>query len=132
MNRENIQKVLDYFKSGAMDDHFNMSRWKCGTYMCIGGLGEHLMRVEGSTKYLSNNGVGNDCAVGKWLGLHTDLVAEEHEPWFQLFYPYTYIYSKDPNHAIRVLEHLLETGEVDWSIIPEEEANSENRVADRS
>ena len=109
MNRENIKKVRDHI-AGLPSSQFGMRLWhtetECGTCCCIGGWTGAILL--------------DDLDADRWdaaeaLGL-TDLASH------RLFYPTAASCRRNPwdatpPQAVRVLDHLLKTGEVDWSII---------------
>ena len=118
-NVENIRRVIDAIRTG--DGHpeigFNMRTFTpepqydysdrgCGTAMCIGGWAFTL-----ATGRRGTEGDDFEPAV-EWLGLD-DYRAET------LFYPNGMEgWNATADHAIAVLEHLIATGEVDWSALP--------------
>jgi hypothetical protein len=123
--KANIKLVRDTIE--ALDpSRFNMALWntsdfynkgfgdlvhQCGTCGCIGGWTEAVLVPDKTFQ--------NDAVTATMLGLSS------YEAW-KLFYPrglpdwsgghWSNIL---PKHAVQVLDHLLETGEVDWSIITE-------------
>lgn len=109
MNRENIQKVRDVI-AALPPELFNMKYFgkqsECGTVACIAGWTVDVLgRGIGWMPTIAQRhfGISNDQATELfWVG-HRDA---GHPYW------------KATNaQAVRVLDHLLETGEVDWSII---------------
>jgi hypothetical protein len=77
--------------------HFNMRHWHCGTCACIGGHAEAMFG-------------------------HPDALELDSDQEDELFYPSNPPLKYDeiqPADAAKVLRHLAETGEVDWSIIVE-------------
>lgn len=128
MNRENIQKVRDYIAE-LEPSQFRMDQWAdqldangesmlidfaqrdsllrhdCGTCACIGGW---TMALLGEGKITMSSE-----AAGALLGLGKNEAT-------CLFYP-AYIANREwgkitPEQGVRVLDHLLETGKVDWSV----------------
>jgi hypothetical protein len=99
VNRDNIQRVINLIES--LDPcQFDMHTWgeECGTPACIGGWTDRLFHAK-------NIGV---TAVCRTLDI-TD------EKGFRLFYPTDIeAYNAKPQQAIRALEILRDTGEVDW------------------
>lgn len=126
LNRENVQKVRDFI--AALDPkHFNMRYWttrleggaphyvshsdliahRCGSCACIGGWTEALL----------SESEDEERDAGDLLGLgEVDRDA--------LFYPDNVGPYEDITipQAVAVLDHLLETGEVDWSVASRGEA----------
>jgi hypothetical protein len=133
MNRENIQKVRDYL-SNLPDGRFAIGTWffvpgtgfshtlhdrgftnatalegSCGTVACIAGHTLACLEPDGTIPAMVSP------KAAELLGLSTDEA-------FALFEGYDVANLDDPDEittadAVRVLDHLLETGEVDWSII---------------
>lgn len=120
MNIENIRLVRNVI-ANLPPERFNMNYWaayveneddvenivevlhNCGTVACIGGWTNAIFGDETESTY--------DAA--KHLGL-SDRTAHS------LFYPWGISKSFDEitiDEAIQVLDHLIETGEVDWSIV---------------
>ena len=119
MNIENLKKLRD---AVANSRAFNMEEWPdfdicdakfinghyCGTPACIGGHASALILREKlygeSTNYTY---------VFGWLELDNDQSAD-------LFFPDQehnggiVMRNIDQAHAVRCLDHLIETGEVDW------------------
>lgn len=124
MNRKNIQKVRDHI-AGLNPKRFNMALWAaerdgdddvapvrlkhdCGTCGCIGGWTDAIFRTPRSK-------MGAESA-GRALGLTEDQAQALFFPWG---FPWGVNDGDDwenikPAHAVRVLDHLLATGEVDW------------------
>lgn len=108
-NTENIDKLIRALKEedlvyGGKSVHFNMNMWleqlSCGTKACMGGHCEIIMRQEGAQRFFTSD-------VGEWLGLDEN---EIHELFFN------WEGEVDNARAIRVLENLKTTGNVDWMI----------------
>jgi hypothetical protein len=125
INRENVQKVRDHI-ANLPPEHFRMDWWvatlsergynhkppsreqlinhTCGTCACIGGW---TMALLGKTEDL----LGPEDDAGKLLGLSASQADK-------LFYPHgtgkSYSEYTIPD-AVAVLDHLLATGEVNWS-----------------
>lgn len=118
MNRENIQKVRDHIAK-LPAKRFQMSEWiarrgyaesptldevrhDCGTCACIGGWTLALLSAKRADHFSEDR-------AADLLGLTEDEAAE-------LFRPEGWsapgLYTRP--HAVRVLDHLLATGEVDW------------------
>jgi hypothetical protein len=106
VNRENIQKVRDHI-ARLPPERFNMAYpctpHGCDSAACIGGWTNFVVGGMGKGMFNAQRAL--------------DLPSPE------LFYP---TYEGDTNpydatcaQAVRVLDRLLETGEVDWSIIDE-------------
>lgn len=113
MNVVNIKRVRDHI-AGLEPEQFDMGWWgdinhpqhTCDTAACIGGWTEAL---------LSNRALESTPEVGALLGL--DAMASA-----ALFYPdaigrfVPLSPSTTTTQAVAVLDHLLATGEVDWSV----------------
>ena len=111
MNRENITKVRDVI-AGLPSAEFDMRDWgnhECDTAACIGGW---TARVVLNDRSLTERVCGD--ALGLTVGQRSTL-----------FYPrgielpdggYWSPYDATPTQAVRVLDHLLATGEVDWNV----------------
>jgi hypothetical protein len=131
VNRENIKKVRDLIASlpperldmsqlFSRDDRVDWDYWRnnprkfkedCCTAACIAGW--TLVRLASSQQ----RRCGADARdAGQLLGLETEEADE-------LFLPEGYEQGGryDRADAVRVLDHLLETGQVDWSIIDQPE-----------
>jgi hypothetical protein len=98
---------------------------ECGTACCIGGWSDMIRAQEmgmkinlqrnGSIRFFNSEGeptlIFHEGETAQWLGL------DEHDS-YKLFYaansPY-YLEGLRYNHVLRVLEHLRDTGRVDWS-----------------
>lgn len=131
MNKQNIKLVRDFLANMPDKRKFHMGYWSlegflvsaeddledrhgCGTIACIGGWTEMVL----------NTDVARDA-----LGL-TGREAQK------LFYPFgidTESWGSEwqnvkPRHAVKVLDHLLETGKIDWSVIGEYDAEEEARL----
>ena len=121
MNIDNLKLLRDTI---ANSQAFDMGDWPhidksdaeyiagghyCGTPVCIGGHGEALIRVSGERPDDSSISVKD---VGGWLGL-------SGKKFNALFFPRREDAGIDmlditQAQAIRCLDHLIETGEVDW------------------
>lgn len=138
---KNIDRVIEFIRNEEIG--FNMSDWvdnldeedaadfavtqtkkTCGTVACIGGTVEFLKYGGNKDEKFIAEFIGYTEAF-EWLVEGIDLV-EEYEP-DQLFEPmnenanFCAHNPKDPSFvtrekAIRVLEHLRDTGELDWSV----------------
>lgn len=116
VNPVNVNRVADAIENGELVKRgigFNMAAWRepvhgdvidrtghhCKTVACIGGTVDILFLT------------GTDRGRENKLGLSPDqflrLVAPmDAHPWRDI----------TPAHAVSVLRHLAETGEVDWSV----------------
>jgi len=115
MNKENILAVADAIETHSVPDlGFNMGGYffegedaddgKCGTVACIAGW---TCKVLGEP----SNEYEHGWTAGDHLGL-------DHEQRTLLFTPRGWLGSPEifkARHAVRVLRHLAETGEVDWA-----------------
>lgn len=141
MNIANIQKLIDHLKL-TRAENFNMHHFMmgfperrkpnnvlkqmeteggCGTTACLAGHAVLIKAAEegerlGPTGRLKNPpsyglGLGGDVdtRAQRWLGLSNDQAID-------LFYRLDS--DLTPEDTIPVLEHLRDTGEVDWSLAP--------------
>jgi hypothetical protein len=104
VNVENINKVIELLRR-LPPEKFDMGTWHCGTATCIGGHAQKLFGLDSSDSYI----------VGAELGLGERAVDA-------LFFPHAQMPRNKVNwqkitrrQAVRVLKHLRDTGEVDWS-----------------
>ncbi len=129
MNIENINLLIDTLRSPRAAGHFDMNQWlvdaegkeftdtvskkavinECGTVACIGGWCDVLAEEQGFTTSDQHSSVSY---AAEWLGI-------SYSKAFQLFYPSDgKMYElTNPLIAARVVEHLRDTGGVNWSII---------------
>ena len=117
MNRENIKKLI-----GALEESktYDQARWchTCGSPACIAGhaaalagatdMGNGRCAVDGRTVFI------DDTAIG-WTGLDNRQSADLFSP-----IPFGNLSEATKADAIATLEHLLETGEVDWEAAEKE------------
>lgn len=107
MNRENIQKVRDHIAS-LPPERLDMYNWfreaECGTVCCIGGWTNLVLGPDEPRERWS---------VSKARG-RLDISYTQAD---ELFFGAGVSSAVGPAQAVAVLDHLLETGEVDWSII---------------
>ncbi len=114
MNRENIRKTIDHIRNSGVQ--FDMNVWwrglvenECDTVCCIGGHAAIACydQLPPNAPICGNSGM---IALG--------LSREQAE---ELFTPDSDLpcdpYNASAEDAIRVLEYLLDTGEVDWTIL---------------
>lgn len=113
MNVENIKKVRDHIAS-LPPERFDMNRWpgvgelrKCGTAACIGGWGAAVLFKRGGR---------TSVVVSRRMGL-SDI--QGHRLFYPMNGPRVVWEDYTTADAVRVLDHLLATGKVDWSIIAE-------------
>jgi len=124
MNVENILRVADAIEQHSIPDlGFNMARWygdgefdrsghECETVACIGGWAMHLL----SDRNVGAHDFDDVDHAARLLGINRATSTD-------LFYALGCLTSFDeitPSHAVAVLRHLAKTGEVDWSISPEQ------------
>ena len=117
MNTDNIRQLIEVLSEPENRHKFNMNHREvdlgCGTVMCLGGWCNALEGIS-----LNDNSTYADDAfeaAKDFLGLTQEQVDN-------LFYPNcVYLQVTNPTIAIRVLEHLIETSEVCWKIIPKDE-----------
>jgi hypothetical protein len=121
MNRENIKKVRDHIAT-LTPAHFDMKYYEtekgCGTVTCIAGWAKLLLAPDEpkANATLGAKLFGLDIEAA-WSLFH----AGEPDPRNPL---YASRWGAGPSEAVRVLDHLLETGKVDWSIIDQPEAQA--------
>jgi len=120
MNIEHIKILTETIKQAEEsesffdDNGFNIESFthSCGTASCIGGYAVALAK-DMDVRSGNLTGIAEDFeAVARdYLGLSysegVDLFYPEHDNWAEI----------DKNAAIKVLENLIETGVVDWSIV---------------
>lgn len=105
INRENIKLVRDHI-AGLKPEKFSMSHW-CGSACCIAGT---AVIVKGDQPNFRDTAE----KARKFLGLTHGQADVLFEP------PYdTGAYTAGIPGAVRVLDQLLETGTVDWSVAKE-------------
>lgn len=108
INVENVRRVRDHIAT-LNPKQFNMSAWRwpqqeCGTAACIGGWAEAVLFPD------DPDDVGSTDL--------RDALGIREEQWVPLFAPPGWSlrvaspYSQAA--AVAVLDHLIETGEVDW------------------
>lgn len=131
-NTENINKVIDVLRNETLVKSykigFNMMVWKdsapdrldgCDTCCCIGGTANMLEAIEQGSLWAYTDGrVGfhrSHTTAAAWLGLNSTDADK-------LFYPYNVCVKGEsdwsritPAAAIACLEHLRDTGEVNWN-----------------
>lgn len=129
MNKANILRVADAIEKGELVKRgigFNMEEFisgagiqsdpptdhfrKCSTVACIAGWAYSISHPRRNIRSLAGTTTISEGAA-HWLGLDDDTAMD-------LFVP-TEIYdfaTITPAHAVAVLRHLAETGEVDWSV----------------
>lgn len=117
MNRENIQKVRDHI-AGLPAANFDMGDYgrsePCGTVACIAGWVDIVVGAHAEPTGISSN-------ARDLLDLNSsqafDLFwAKDHTRLDEFDNPVSR-WEATPAQAVQVLDHLLATGEVDWSII---------------
>lgn len=112
MNVEAIKIVRDHIAS-LPPELFDMGN-PCGSACCLGGHTNNVFYGDDQRPLI---GLSDEAGADTALGLSEDQAR-------RLFYPSmregrAKPYHAEPHDAVRVLDHLLETGEVDWSIIAE-------------
>lgn len=114
MNAANVQRVIDAIKNERIGNtyvKFAFETWNaginCGTSACIGGTACLLA------------GSRDTCLADQDARAFLDISCEQSE---ELFYAWKYrdlralrLNEITRRHAIRTLEHLRDTGNVDWS-----------------
>lgn len=129
MNKENVKILRDHLAS-LDEKHFDMGLWYhndeddgCGTVACIAGWTDVIFwpQLLGIDRSENLEQRAQDA-----LGLTEDEAD-------QLFVPN--IYDLDwhfddftTRHAVKVLDHLLETGKVNWRILGRRDAKAEDKI----
>jgi hypothetical protein len=134
MNKERLIQLAEVLESPAAEKHFDMKEWiehtgyhdlpegitiaevmiDCGTVACIAGWATVLARPNEPYS-----------AIIDEFSLAAEYLDLEYFIAKSLFTPScttdegTQAYDADPKQAAKVVRHLAETGEVDWSIIDE-------------
>lgn len=114
--KTNLRKVRDLIAS-LSDEQFDMGAYAeeepCGTVACIAGWACIVAGV-GNIHSL----VGDDIheRAQRHLGLTTQAATNLFTPFpgYSADYQFAWLQTPDRKQAVRVLDHLLETGEVDW------------------
>jgi hypothetical protein len=108
MNVENIKKVRDHLAQ-LPAEKFSMRTFdsvaNCGTIACIAGWAKHLLNpsaVHAETAAINALGLTKEQAYELfWLG---DRLGPDP------------LWDAGPQQAVSVLDHLIATGEVDWTV----------------
>jgi hypothetical protein len=119
VNRENIKKVRDHI-AAVEADRFNMTWWSaiadardfdhvdpttllhdCGTAGCIGGWTNALFGGDGAVAAGETLGITKEQRSQLFFAYGTERQLDEITQW----------------HAVAALDHLMETGEVDWDAV---------------
>lgn len=91
---------FDYGWLGSSQDAID---GECGSPACIGGWARALFRVRTDARpYIGLQEIGED-----WLGLSSGQSSD------LMFYPRGHVSRR---RAVRVLDHYLATGKIDWSV----------------
>lgn len=137
VNKANVLRVADAIENAELVKRgigFNMSNYiapagapvdglgpdmsghGCGTVACIAGTACALMHPRTRAHTLVKKSSGWELCPFDEAGEYLGLSMEDAE---DLFIPGNEdINSITPAHAVAVLRHLAETGEVDWSVQP--------------
>jgi hypothetical protein len=107
MNIENLT-TLRNFLAELPGEKFDMTEWKCGTVACIGGWATTVFAAE-VLPYESLT----SRFVNRVLGLAED-------QGYELYFGDGTSKEVTTAQACIVLDHLIATGEVDWSVALEE------------
>lgn len=120
-----FNKVLDWLYAGGdgEDMNFDMNIWRegnsaCGTVCCIGGAAIVYSKLFEPSKTLAH--VDDEQEGLEEHVIHEELPEDEYDracsTLNSLFFPDRgRYYNVTSNEAALVLEHFLETGEVDWT-----------------
>lgn len=122
LNKKHINELIETLRplrTGHDEGEFDMTNWQhkghaCGTPSCMAGWATWIVegRPTGPLEHLHS-----ECedAAAQYLGL-------TYEQADELFLPFDAETAEgydtnniQPHHAIAVLEHLRDTGKVDWS-----------------
>lgn len=125
MNKELLQKVVDKLNT-IDDDQFSMLDFffrknGCKSPSCIAGWAIELSEVDSDFSNL-----GYVSGVSAWL-VAADICGIDYDTAHSLFIPTRkdydgsefYPYAAKPKEAARVVQHLIDTGIVDWSMAHE-------------
>ena len=123
MNKDNLRTLIDVLKKSKT---FNMSYYReCGTPACIAG---HIQAISNRRDHFAYNKLTQD-----FLGVSSEQAQDIIAPTFDYAH-YSQRFICDGHitkaHAIRMLEGLLETGEVDWKSSKEESKAKEHEKFD--
>ncbi len=100
--RERMMKLRDRL-ANMPPNEFSMTNW-CGTACCIGGLSEMMFGIQQT-----------EMMAGRVIGLGDEQSKALFYPWKGTTTTYDEAKFFSPTQAVRVLDHLIETGDVDWS-----------------
>lgn len=109
--------------TGVYDFDGMYSARECGSAACLAGL-SYLLRTgkpyklaEWDARVQSSGSVYVNQSEAEWLGLTADQAVDLFVPWAHGKYePEDFDYLKR-NQAVEVLNHLMETGEIDWGLV---------------
>jgi len=114
MNKENIQKLIDVLKSeeGLKGVTFDMATFYgedeiCGTVACIAGHAALLTDPNAFTPRRAGTAYN---IARSWLDIS---VEQANKLFYALNFPGS-IFDITEDQAVAALEHLRDTGEVDW------------------
>ena len=121
MNVENIKRLIKHLQKEEVDYNQRFLRYDCGSPACIAGHAAYLCNLEKTKR---------DKSVVRFEYLNQTKIALEAEEFLELeqdamladelFRPFPFGRAPSKRDAIKVLEHLIETGEVDWGICLQE------------
>lgn len=127
VNVENINKIIMHLRNE--ENYFNMEDWTnhskydavypeniCGTPSCIGGWAEAIMIYEG-VDYAELDASTDISVIADWLGISDQQACHIFYPGSDLSVNTGLIdpYNATRYQAIKLLENLIETGEVNWN-----------------
>ena len=121
MNVENIKRLIKHLQKEEVDYSQRFLRYDCGSPACIAGHSAHLNYLEKKKRDKSVVGFENlnDVEIAleaeEFLELEQDAMLAD-----ELFRPFPFDRVPSKRDAIKVLEHLIETGEADWGICLQE------------
>lgn len=135
MNMDRIKKLRDYIDRGIRPEQFRMDHWvgipdpgepgeyndalsleelsvdqiregSCGTVACLAGHTVALFSEPGEKLHAVNIST-----------LATDFLDLREEEAQALFLPVQFMDVTNPKHAVAVLDHLIQTGEIEWDVV---------------
>lgn len=128
VNVTNVKTLADIIRqqphvSAEHETGFDMSVWEhdCGTPACIAGWASSLACPEGRPKTSYGRTMDAEEVANIWL----DLTYQEGSDLYIASGLNVELSRITPEQAATVLDHLAETGKVDWSVIKDQFASEE-------
>lgn len=124
MNRENVLKVADAIEKHSIPDlGFNMAAYLtsnepdksghgCGTVACIAGWAFEVSTNRRPVDWHDDV----DGVAAAFFGIDARTAEKLFVPLADVRATFFPLLHAEPRHAVAVLRHLAETGEVDWSV----------------